>query len=182
MQDTFLNKGLQETFWLWSRLYLHIVFTYCIYIYLHTICIIFIFFKGFPINLYDFCSQFCLLQCHISHVFFVVINIHRRLISVSVYPSQYYSDPQISTQYPVVDHEFDAVVVGAGGAGLRAAFGLSEAGFNTACVTKLFPTRSHTVAAQVGLCIFMGEYLTSVSHWHQCIKRFVPHFIFFIFY
>lgn len=57
--------------------------------------------------------------------------------------------PQISTQYPVVDHEFDAVVVGAGGAGLRAAFGLSEAGFNTACVTKLFPTRSHTVAAQV---------------------------------
>lgn len=56
---------------------------------------------------------------------------------------------QISAQYPVVDHEFDAVVVGAGGAGLRAAFGLSEAGFNTACVTKLFPTRSHTVAAQV---------------------------------
>lgn len=56
---------------------------------------------------------------------------------------------EISTQYPVVDHEFDAVVVGAGGAGLRAAFGLSEAGFNTACVTKLFPTRSHTVAAQV---------------------------------
>lgn len=56
---------------------------------------------------------------------------------------------QISTQYPVVDHEFDAVVVGAGGAGLRAAFGLSEAGFDTACVTKLFPTRSHTVAAQV---------------------------------
>nr|KAF6489892.1 hypothetical protein HJG59_010294 [Molossus molossus] len=55
----------------------------------------------------------------------------------------------ISTQYPVVDHEFDALVVGAGGAGLRAAFGLSEAGFNTACVTKLFPTRSHTVAAQV---------------------------------
>lgn len=49
----------------------------------------------------------------------------------------------------MVDHEFDAVVVGAGGAGLRAAFGLSEAGFNTACLTKLFPTRSHTVAAQV---------------------------------
>lgn len=48
-----------------------------------------------------------------------------------------------------MDHEFDAVVVGAGGAGLRAAFGLSEAGFNIACVTKLFPTRSHTVAAQV---------------------------------
>lgn len=47
------------------------------------------------------------------------------------------------------DHTFDAVVVGAGGAGLRAAFGLAEAGFNVACITKLFPTRSHTVAAQV---------------------------------
>ena len=51
--------------------------------------------------------------------------------------------------YTVHDHQFDAVVVGAGGAGLRAGFGLSEAGFNVACVTKLFPTRSHTVAAQV---------------------------------
>ena len=48
-----------------------------------------------------------------------------------------------------VDHTFDAVVVGAGGAGLRAAMGLAEAGFKTACITKLFPTRSHTVAAQV---------------------------------
>lgn len=51
--------------------------------------------------------------------------------------------------YTIIDHEYDAVVVGAGGAGLRAAFGLSEAGFKVACVTKLFPTRSHTVAAQV---------------------------------
>ena len=51
--------------------------------------------------------------------------------------------------YNIIDHEYDAVVVGAGGAGLRAAFGLSKAGFNVACVTKLFPTRSHTVAAQV---------------------------------
>jgi succinate dehydrogenase (ubiquinone) flavoprotein subunit len=49
----------------------------------------------------------------------------------------------------VVDHTFDAVVVGAGGAGLRAAFGLANEGFKTACITKLFPTRSHTVAAQV---------------------------------
>lgn len=48
-----------------------------------------------------------------------------------------------------MDHTYDAVVVGAGGAGLRAAIGLSEHGFNTACITKLFPTRSHTVAAQV---------------------------------
>lgn len=53
------------------------------------------------------------------------------------------------SSYTIVDHTFDAVVVGAGGAGLRAAIGLSENGFNTACITKLFPTRSHTVAAQV---------------------------------
>ena len=56
---------------------------------------------------------------------------------------------QFSRDYPVVDHEYDAVVVGAGGAGLRAAFGLANLGFKTACITKLFPTRSHTVAAQV---------------------------------
>jgi len=54
----------------------------------------------------------------------------------------------IKGDYTIVDHKYDAVVVGAGGAGLRAAMGLSEAGFKTACVTKLFPTRSHTVAAQ----------------------------------
>lgn len=52
-------------------------------------------------------------------------------------------------KYVVIDHSYDAVVVGAGGAGLRAAFGLAEAGYNVACVSKLFPTRSHTVAAQV---------------------------------
>jgi succinate dehydrogenase (ubiquinone) flavoprotein subunit len=55
----------------------------------------------------------------------------------------------LQSSYTVVDHSYDAVVVGAGGAGLRAAIGLSEHGFNTACITKLFPTRSHTVAAQV---------------------------------
>lgn len=53
----------------------------------------------------------------------------------------------LSHQFNVIDHVYDAVVVGAGGAGLRAAFGLSEFGFKTACISKLFPTRSHTVAA-----------------------------------
>ncbi|XP_056376722.1 succinate dehydrogenase [ubiquinone] flavoprotein subunit B, mitochondrial [Hyla sarda] len=72
----------------------------------------------------------------------------------------------ISTQYPVVDHEFDAVVVGAGGAGLRAAFGLSEAGFNTACITKLFPTRSHTVAAQGGINAALGNMEDDDWRWH----------------
>ncbi len=57
--------------------------------------------------------------------------------------------PQTRGGYTIWDHEYDAVVVGAGGAGLRAAFGLAEHGFKTACLSKLFPTRSHTVAAQV---------------------------------
>jgi uncharacterized protein (UPF0261 family) len=57
----------------------------------------------------------------------------------------------LSSKYTVVDHTYDAVVVGAGGAGLRAAFGLAEAGLNVACISKLFPTRSHTVAAQGGV-------------------------------
>ena len=59
------------------------------------------------------------------------------------------SQGQVSAEYPIVDHTYDCVVVGAGGAGLRASLGLSEAGFSTACISKLFPTRSHTVAAQV---------------------------------
>ena len=64
---------------------------------------------------------------------------------------------KLTGDYTVVDHEYDAVVVGAGGSGLRAAMGLSEAGFKTACVTKLFPTRSHTVAAQGGINAALGK-------------------------
>lgn len=55
------------------------------------------------------------------------------------------------------------MVVGAGGSGLRAAFGLAEAGFNTACISKLFPTRSHTVAAQGGINAALGKSVTSCS-------------------
>ena len=51
----------------------------------------------------------------------------------------------------LIEHTFDALVIGAGGAGLRATMGLAEKGFKTACVSKLFPTRSHTVAAQGGI-------------------------------
>ena len=54
-----------------------------------------------------------------------------------------------NTAYKVIDHEYDVVIVGAGGAGLRATFGMANKGFKTACITKVFPTRSHTVAAQV---------------------------------
>ncbi|HXV40379.1 MAG TPA: succinate dehydrogenase flavoprotein subunit [Steroidobacteraceae bacterium] len=59
--------------------------------------------------------------------------------------------------YPVTDHACDVVVVGAGGAGLRATVGLAQAGFATACVTKVFPTRSHTVAAQGGISAALGN-------------------------
>jgi len=69
--------------------------------------------------------------------------------------------------YTVVDHEYDAVVVGAGGSGLRAAMGLSEAGFKTACVTKLFPTRSHTVAAQGGINAALGNMTEDDWRWHM---------------
>jgi len=69
--------------------------------------------------------------------------------------------------YTIVDHQYDAVVVGAGGAGLRAAMGLSEAGFKTACVTKLFPTRSHTVAAQGGVNAALGNMSEDDWRWHM---------------
>jgi len=73
----------------------------------------------------------------------------------------------ISSKYPVVDHEYDALVIGAGGAGLRAAFGLAEAGFNTACISKLFPTRSHTVAAQGGINAALGNMHKDDWRWHM---------------
>ncbi|KAI8054128.1 succinate dehydrogenase flavoprotein subunit [Syncephalis plumigaleata] len=76
-------------------------------------------------------------------------------------------DVKGSGNYTVIDHDFDAVVVGAGGAGLRAAFGLSQAGFNTACVTKLFPTRSHTVAAQGGVNAALGNMSEDDWRWHM---------------
>ena len=66
-----------------------------------------------------------------------------------------------------MDHQYDAVVVGAGGSGLRAAMGLSEAGFKTACVTKLFPTRSHTVAAQGGINAALGNMSEDDWRWHM---------------
>ena len=61
------------------------------------------------------------------------------------------------TAYALTDHCYDVVVVGAGGAGLRATFGLAEQGLSTACITKVFPTRSHTVAAQGGISAALGN-------------------------
>ncbi|KAF4551026.1 FAD-binding domain-containing protein 76 [Elsinoe fawcettii] len=77
------------------------------------------------------------------------------------------ASPFISNKYPVIDHEYDALVVGAGGSGLRAAFGLAEAGFNTACISKLFPTRSHTVAAQGGINAALGNMHEDDWRWHM---------------
>src|SRR3546814_975152 len=61
------------------------------------------------------------------------------------------SEAEVMESYKVIEHEYDAVVVGAGGAGLRAALGMTMEGLKTACITKVFPTRSHTVAAQGGI-------------------------------
>ncbi|CAL8471082.1 g10624 [Coccomyxa elongata] len=68
--------------------------------------------------------------------------------------------------YPIIDHTYDAIVIGAGGAGLRATVGLCEAGFNAACITKLFPTRSHTVAAQGGINAALGNMSEDDWRWH----------------
>lgn len=77
------------------------------------------------------------------------------------------STKYLGQKYHVIDHEYDCVVVGAGGAGLRAAFGLAESGFKTACITKLFPTRSHTVAAQGGINAALGNMHKDDWHWHM---------------
>ena len=69
--------------------------------------------------------------------------------------------------YTIVDHSFDVVVVGAGGSGLRATVGCVEAGLKTACVTKVFPTRSHTVAAQGGIAASLGNMGPDSWQWHM---------------
>lgn len=76
------------------------------------------------------------------------------------------TDPLLN-KYNIIDHEYDCVVVGAGGAGLRAAFGLAEAGYKTACISKLFPTRSHTVAAQGGINAALGNMHPDNWKWHM---------------
>jgi succinate dehydrogenase / fumarate reductase flavoprotein subunit len=69
--------------------------------------------------------------------------------------------------YPIEDHSYDVIVVGAGGAGLRAVVGCSEAGLKTACITKVFPTRSHTVAAQGGIAASLGNMGEDDWRWHM---------------
>ncbi|MDQ0249118.1 succinate dehydrogenase / fumarate reductase flavoprotein subunit [Sphingomonas kyeonggiensis] len=69
--------------------------------------------------------------------------------------------------YKIIDHTYDAVVVGAGGSGLRATMGCAEAGLKTACITKVFPTRSHTVAAQGGIAASLGNNTPDHWSWHM---------------
>jgi succinate dehydrogenase / fumarate reductase flavoprotein subunit len=73
----------------------------------------------------------------------------------------------MSQAYKIIDHTYDAVVVGAGGSGLRATMGIAESGLRTACITKVFPTRSHTVAAQGGIAASLGNMGPDHWTWHM---------------
>ena len=73
----------------------------------------------------------------------------------------------MASAYQIIDHAYDVVVVGAGGAGLRATLGMAEQGFSTACVTKVFPTRSHTVAAQGGIAASLSNMGPDSWQWHM---------------
>ncbi len=73
----------------------------------------------------------------------------------------------MSGSYQVIDHAYDVVVVGAGGAGLRATFGMAAEGLSTACISKVFPTRSHTVAAQGGMSASLGNMGEDDWRWHM---------------
>src|SRR5437588_4515861 len=76
--------------------------------------------------------------------------------------------PQVNGHgYAIEDHTYDVVVVGAGGAGLRAVVGCSRAGLHTACITKVFPTRSHTVAAEGGISAALGNMGEDDWRWHM---------------
>src|SRR5258708_12706978 len=69
--------------------------------------------------------------------------------------------------YPIIGHAYDVVVVGAGGSGLRATLGMTHAGLKTACISKVFPTRSHTVAAQGGISAALGNMGDDDWRWHM---------------
>src|SRR5580692_3912019 len=71
------------------------------------------------------------------------------------------------SSYDIIDHSFDVIVLGAGGAGLRATLGMVAAGLNTACITKVYPTRSHTVAAQGGISAALGNVEEDDWRWHR---------------
>ncbi|KAH6596529.1 hypothetical protein BASA61_003457 [Batrachochytrium salamandrivorans] len=98
---------------------------------------------------------------------FHVSTISKRISSSIPLRDAASNETPISSAYPIIDHTYDALVVGAGGAGLRAAFGLAKEGFKTACITKLFPTRSHTVAAQGGINAALANMTEDDWRWHM---------------
>jgi len=73
----------------------------------------------------------------------------------------------MSQAYEIIEHKYDVVVLGAGGAGLRATYGMAEQGLRTACISKVFPTRSHTVAAQGGIAASLGNMSKDTWQWHM---------------
>jgi len=73
----------------------------------------------------------------------------------------------MAEEFKIIEHTYDVVIVGAGGAGLRAALGMAAGGLSTACITKVFPTRSHTVAAQGGMSASLGNMGTDSWQWHM---------------
>jgi len=73
----------------------------------------------------------------------------------------------MANDYKMIDHAYDVVIVGAGGAGLRATLGMAAANLSTACITKVFPTRSHTVAAQGGMSASLGNMGPDTWQWHM---------------
>ena len=87
------------------------------------------------------------------------------MVAFSGVPSNFYGVSKLA--YEIVDHEYDVVVVGAGGAGLRAVMGMTAAGLSVACVSKVFPTRSHTVAAQGGISAALGNIAEDNWRWHM---------------
>ena len=91
-------------------------------------------------------------------VYFIMILITVNLVIMVFY---------MTNSYKIIDHHYDVVVVGAGGSGLRATLGCAEAGLKTACISKVFPTRSHTVAAQGGIGAALGNMGEDNWKWHM---------------
>ena len=69
--------------------------------------------------------------------------------------------------YNIIDHQYDVIIIGAGGSGLRATLGAAESGLKTACISKVFPTRSHTVSAQGGIGAALGNMGEDDWRWHM---------------
>src|SRR5699024_3994130 len=77
------------------------------------------------------------------------------------------NNKNMATDNHIVDHSFDVIVLGAGGAGLRATLGMAATGLQTACISKLFPTRSHTTSAQGGISAALGNIKEDDWRWHM---------------